>query len=141
MTFAAFSCPWRSSKSAQGPFNAAIAALRFFFNVTLERPDLVRPLTTANNPRKAPVVLSEEEVARLLEAAPGLKYKAALSVAHGAGLRVRGREPHGSTRHSGERYREFQHGSNASMLKKPPIMAPARDHCRKRRSFVTAERE
>ena len=68
--------------------NAAIAALRFFFTVTLERPDLVRPLTTVNKPRKAPVVLSQEEVARLLEAAPGLKYKAALSVAYGAGLRV-----------------------------------------------------
>ena len=49
--------------------NAAIAALRFFFNVTLERPDLVRPLTTLNTPRRAPVVLSQEEVARLLEAA------------------------------------------------------------------------
>ena len=71
-----------------GSINAAIAALRFFFTVTLERPDLVRPLTTVNKPRKAPVVLSEGEVARLLEAAPGLKYKAALSVAYGAGLRV-----------------------------------------------------
>ena len=50
--------------------NAAIAALRFFFNVTLERPDLVRHLTTVNKPRRAPVVLSQEEVARLLEAAP-----------------------------------------------------------------------
>ncbi len=68
--------------------NAAVAALRFFFNVTLERPDLVRHLTTVNKPRRAPVVLSQEEVARLLEAAPGLKYKAALSVAYGAGLRV-----------------------------------------------------
>ena len=68
--------------------NAAIAALRFFFTVTLERPDLVRPLRIVNEPRKAPVVLSQEEVARLLEAAPGLKYKAALSVAYGAGLRV-----------------------------------------------------
>ena len=68
--------------------NAAIAALRFFFTVTLERPDLVRPLRTVNKPRRAPVVLSQEEVARLLEAAPGLKYKAALSVAYGAGLRV-----------------------------------------------------
>ena len=68
--------------------NSAIAALRFFFTVTLERPDLVRPLRTVNEPRKAPVVLSQEEVARLLEAAPGLKYKAALSVAYGAGLRV-----------------------------------------------------
>ena len=68
--------------------NAAIAALRFFFTVTLERPDLVRPLRIVNEPRKAPVVLSQEEVARLLEAAPGLKYKAALSLAYGAGLRV-----------------------------------------------------
>jgi len=53
-----------------GSINAAIAALRFFFNVTLERPDLVRPLTTVNKPRRAPVVLSPEEVTRLLEAAP-----------------------------------------------------------------------
>jgi len=68
--------------------NAAIAALRFFFIVTLERPDLVRLLRIVNEPRRAPVVLSQEEVALLLEAAPGLKYKAALSVAYGAGLRV-----------------------------------------------------
>jgi integrase len=39
-------------------------------------------------PRKLPVVLSPDEVARLLAAAPGLKYKAALSVAYGAGLRA-----------------------------------------------------
>ena len=55
-----------------GSINAAIAALRFFFTVTLERPDLVLPLTTVNKPRRAPVVLSQEEVARLLEAAPDL---------------------------------------------------------------------
>jgi integrase/recombinase XerD len=71
-----------------GSINAAVAALRFFFNVTLERPDLVRHLTTVNTPGRAPVVLSQEEVASLLEAAPGLKVKAALSVAYGAGLRV-----------------------------------------------------
>jgi integrase/recombinase XerD len=68
--------------------NSAIAALRFFFNVTLERPDLVRHLKTVHEPRKAPVVLSQEEMVRLLEAAPGLKYRAAFSVAYGAGLRV-----------------------------------------------------
>jgi len=68
--------------------NAAIAALRFFFTVTLDRPDLVRLLRIVNEPRRAPVVLSQEEVALLLQAAPGLKYKAALSVAYGAGLRV-----------------------------------------------------
>ena len=67
---------------------SAITALRFFFTVTLEKPDLVRPLRIVTEPRKAPVVLSQEEVSRLLQAAPGLKYKAALSAAYGAGLRV-----------------------------------------------------
>ena len=75
-------------QASPGTINAAIAALRFFFTVTLEKPDLVRPLRTVTKPRKAPVVLSPEEVARLLQAAPSLKYKAALSVAYGAGLRV-----------------------------------------------------
>ncbi len=42
-----------------GSINAAIAGLRFFFTVTLERPDLVRPLTTVNKPREVPVVLSQ----------------------------------------------------------------------------------
>ena len=68
--------------------NAAILALRFFFKVTLERDDLVRRLILVREPRRAPIVLSPEEVARLLAAAPGVKYKAALGVAYGAGLRV-----------------------------------------------------
>ena len=68
--------------------NATVAALRFFFTVTLDRPEVARHLTFVHEPRKLPVVLSPEEVARLLEAAPGVKYKAALSVAYGAGLRV-----------------------------------------------------
>ena len=68
--------------------NATVAALRFLFKVTLDRPDLVKHLSFIHEPRKLPVVLSPEEVARFLEAAPGIKYKAALSVAYGAGLRV-----------------------------------------------------
>jgi integrase/recombinase XerD len=68
--------------------NVAVAALRFFFKVTLDRPDLTKHLVFTRKPYKVPVVLSPEEVARFLEAAPGVKYKAALSVAYGAGLRV-----------------------------------------------------
>src|ERR1700736_3582692 len=68
--------------------NSTVSALRFFFTVTLGRADAARHLTFVHEPRKLPVVLSPEEVARLLEAAPGVKYKAALSVAYGAGLRV-----------------------------------------------------
>jgi site-specific recombinase XerD len=68
--------------------NGTVTALRFFFTVTLDRADTVKPLTFVAEPRKIPVVLSPEEVARFLEAAPGPKYKAALSAAYGAGLRV-----------------------------------------------------
>jgi integrase/recombinase XerD len=68
--------------------NGSVAALRFFFTVTLDRPEMTRHLTFVREPRKLPAVLSPEEVARLLEAAPGPKYKAALSAAYAAGLRV-----------------------------------------------------
>jgi integrase/recombinase XerD len=68
--------------------NSSVAALRFFFRVTLNHPEMGRHLTLVPLPERLRVVLSQEEVARLLEAAPGIKYKAALSVAYGAGLRV-----------------------------------------------------
>src|SRR3979411_727782 len=68
--------------------NGSVSALRFFFTVTLDRPDLSRRLVLARFPRKLPAVLSVEEVGRLLEAAPGIKYKAILGTAYGAGLRV-----------------------------------------------------
>jgi site-specific recombinase XerD len=68
--------------------NFTVTVLRFFFTMTLDRADAIKHLTFVREPRKIPVVLSLEEVARLLEAAPGPKYKAALAAAYGAGLRV-----------------------------------------------------
>ena len=70
--------------------NGSVAALRFFFKITLGRADLATRLARVHYPRRLPRVLSPEDVGRLLEAAPGpgLKYKAALSVAYGAGLRA-----------------------------------------------------
>ena len=70
--------------------NSATSAIRFFFGTTLDRPELARQRARVHYPRPLPRVLSLEEVGRLLEAAPGpgLKYKAALSVAYGAGLRA-----------------------------------------------------
>jgi integrase/recombinase XerD len=70
--------------------NQAATALRFFFGTTLDRPELARHLARVHYPRPVPRVLSSEEAGRLLEAAPGpgLKYKAALSIAYGAGLRA-----------------------------------------------------
>jgi hypothetical protein len=58
-----------------------VSTLRFFFRVTLRRYDIVEHAHFIHEPRGLPVVLSPEEVTGLLDAAPGLKYKAALSVA------------------------------------------------------------
>jgi integrase/recombinase XerD len=78
-----------AQSGAQAPIvNHTVSALRFFFRVTLKRHDIVEHTTFVRQPRKLPVVLSPEQVARLLNAASGLKYKAALSVAYGAGLRA-----------------------------------------------------
>ena len=77
-----------SSGMGRETVNGTGSALRFLFDITFDHPEIVRHLPVAREPRKAPIVLSPEEVARMLEAAPGLKYKAALSVAYGAGLRV-----------------------------------------------------
>jgi len=71
-----------------GARNAIVAALRFFFRVTLGRRDITEHTAFIHEPRKLPVVLTADEMARLLDAAPGLKYRAALSVAYGAGLRA-----------------------------------------------------
>jgi len=78
----------RQSGMQPPSINNSVSALRFFFTVTLDRPDLARRLTVVREPRRLPVVLSVEEVTLLLQSAPGAKYKAALGTAYGAGLRV-----------------------------------------------------
>jgi site-specific recombinase XerD len=68
--------------------NTAISALKFFFDVTLDRGELMAKMQPVPLPRKLPVVLSRDEVTRLLAAAHNLKHQTALSVAYAAGLRV-----------------------------------------------------
>ena len=68
--------------------NATVTALKFFFQTTLERADAISKMSTVPVPRKLPVVLNREEVARLIAAAGNPKYRAALAVAYGAGLRI-----------------------------------------------------
>lgn len=76
--------------TGSGPvtINATITGLKFFFDITLGRPELMLKMTHVAVPRKLPVILSPEEVGRLIAAAPNLKHQAAMSVAYGAGLRV-----------------------------------------------------
>ena len=80
----------QTEQGAQPPkMNTQASALRFLFTTTMGRVDLAHQLARLNYPRKLPRILAPEDVAKLLEAAPGpgLKYKAALSIAYGAGLR------------------------------------------------------
>ncbi|MCO6181134.1 phage integrase N-terminal SAM-like domain-containing protein [Ciceribacter sp. RN22] len=56
--------------------NSIVSALRFFFTQTLDRPDPARRLVRLAHPRNLPVVLSRDEVARLLNATTCLKHQA-----------------------------------------------------------------
>jgi len=68
--------------------NATITGLKFFFEVTLDQAERMAKMQPVRVPQKLPVVLSRDEVARLIAAAHNLKHQAALSVAYGAGLRA-----------------------------------------------------
>jgi integrase/recombinase XerD len=71
-------------------FNARIMALRFLFGTTCGREEMQQHMQFRRQPRRLPVVLSAQDVADVIEAAPGpgLKYRAALSISYGAGLRA-----------------------------------------------------
>ena len=86
--------------------NSAVSALRFFFTVTLDRPDLARRLPVVPYPRRIPTVLSVEEVRLLLQAASAPKYKAAFATAGACPGEGRGRRAArlGSCRAQGRRY-------------------------------------
>ena len=67
--------------------NATITGLRFLFETTLDDHHILRKMSSVHVPRKLPVVLSAEEITRIIDAASNLKYKAALALAYGTGLR------------------------------------------------------
>jgi integrase/recombinase XerD len=71
-------------------FNTRIIALRFFFGMTCGREDMKRFMQFRTLPRRLPMVFSVEEVSSILMVTPGpgLKYRAALSISYGAGLRA-----------------------------------------------------
>jgi site-specific recombinase XerD len=68
--------------------NANITGLKFFCEITLDRAELTSKMQPVHVPRTLPVVLSREEVARLIAAAANLKHQTALSLAYGTGLRA-----------------------------------------------------
>lgn len=68
--------------------NAAIIGLKFFFDITLDRGELMARMQPVRIPHTLPVILSRDEVRRLIAACSSLKHQTALSLAYGTGLRV-----------------------------------------------------
>jgi integrase/recombinase XerD len=69
-------------------YNQTVAALRFLYEVTLERQGVMQRIRCPKVPKKLPVVLSQDEVTRVLSAVGSLKHRALLMTAYAAGLRV-----------------------------------------------------
>lgn len=77
-----------SKQQSWSHINQVACALRFFYGVTLGQSDVAERIVHAREPQKLPVVLSADEIVRFLEVVPGLRNRAALTTAYGAGLRV-----------------------------------------------------
>ena len=69
-------------------FNQAVSALRFLYRITLARPWPVEHIPYGKKPRRLPVVLSQEEVLRLLGRVASPAHRVALATAYAGGLRV-----------------------------------------------------
>ena len=67
---------------------AYMSALKFFYRITLGRPEVVANLPNPKLPKRLPVVLSREEVLAIFEAIGYIKHKAMVATTYGAGLRI-----------------------------------------------------
>ena len=75
-------------KISWNSFNQSVCALRFFYHITLGRKWMIEHLPYPRHEKKLPVVLSQSEVAAVLEAPQNIKHRAILTTLYAAGLRV-----------------------------------------------------
>jgi integrase/recombinase XerD len=75
-------------KASWSRFNQAVCGLRFFFKVTLRRPEMIEQLPYGKRPKTLPSVLSKEEVAKLLAAVVDERHRQVLRIAYACGLRL-----------------------------------------------------
>jgi len=75
-------------KLAWSSCNIVAQGLKFFYRVTLRRPEAQFAIPRARQPQKLPQILSREEVAALIEKTLNPKHRAILMTAYGAGLRL-----------------------------------------------------
>jgi site-specific recombinase XerD len=68
--------------------NQTMAGIRFFYSVSLPNEPMLAIAKYIRQPDQLPVVLSTDEIARLLACSPNFKYKVMLTLCYSAGLRV-----------------------------------------------------
>ena len=78
----------REQKLAWSTCNIAVHAFRFLSHTTLGRPAPTFTIPGPKQPKRLPVILSPEEVRRVLESTLTRKQRALLATTYGAGLRV-----------------------------------------------------
>ena len=77
----------QEKKLAWSTYNQIVCALRFFYAKTLKRPFLLSDIPFTRKPQQLPLILSQEEMARILTVPPHLKSRALLMTIYAAGLR------------------------------------------------------
>ena len=74
-------------QSATSTLNQAINALKFYYGTMLKKK-FIYEVKRPRKDKKLPVVLSQEEVAKILDSIDNIKHKAILMLTYSAGLRV-----------------------------------------------------
>lgn len=75
-------------QASPATLNMYVNALKFLYNVTLKRPEVVEGLSHPKRPTTLPVILSPEEVLRIFAAIRSVNHKAIIATAYAAGLRI-----------------------------------------------------
>lgn len=78
----------RDKKASSGYFNVVVAAIRFFYQVTLKKDWNITHIPYRKTGRRLPEILSQEEVVRFFTAIPNLKHRVILMTIYAAGLRI-----------------------------------------------------
>jgi len=65
-----------------------VNALKFLYNITLKRPEVVQGISHPKRPKTLPVILSPQEVLRIFAAIRSVKHRAIIATAYAAGLRI-----------------------------------------------------
>jgi site-specific recombinase XerD len=78
----------RERKVSPSTHNVYVGALRFLYEVALDRADVALRVPRRKQPKRVPVLLSPADIVRVIAAVPSITVRTILMLAYGAGLRV-----------------------------------------------------